>query len=157
MRRKDREITSLDEIIAVLGRNQVGRLGLCLDGKPYVVPLNYGFLYEGGKLTICFHGAKSGLKLDILERNPQACFEVDGAHKLITGNDPCESSFEYESVIATGLAKICESAEEKSLGLSKLLLNLGVEPPSGYPDAVLEKTAVFKLEVETITGKKHLA
>ncbi|MDR1640443.1 MAG: pyridoxamine 5'-phosphate oxidase family protein [Clostridiales bacterium] len=157
MRRKDREITSLDEIIAILKRNQVGRLGLSLDGKPYVVPLNYGFLHEGGKVSIYFHGAKSGLKLDIIRQNPCACFEVDGSHKLITGDDACEASFEYESVIATGLAKICESSEEKSLGLSQLLLNLGIEPPSKYPDAVLEKTAVFKLEVETITGKKHLA
>ncbi len=43
MRRTDREITDRVEIEEILGSCITLRLGMCRDGVPYVVPLNYGF------------------------------------------------------------------------------------------------------------------
>ena len=43
MRRKDREIKEFDEIIDVLSRCKVLHLALISDGKPYAVPVNFGF------------------------------------------------------------------------------------------------------------------
>ncbi len=50
----------------------VGRIG-CTDGKnPYIVPVTY--VYDGGYII---GQTKEGLKLDIMRKNPNVCFEVD--------------------------------------------------------------------------------
>lgn len=42
MRQKDREVTELQEIIAIMRRCDVCRLALNDEGYPYIVPLNFG-------------------------------------------------------------------------------------------------------------------
>ena len=44
-------IESREEMERILSEETVGYLGLSMNGKPYVVPLNYG--YVGGKIS--FH------------------------------------------------------------------------------------------------------
>ena len=45
MRRKDREIVDITEILEIIGKADVLHLGL-FDGEyPYVVPLHYGYEY----------------------------------------------------------------------------------------------------------------
>jgi|SRR5688572_18446194 nitroimidazol reductase NimA-like FMN-containing flavoprotein (pyridoxamine 5'-phosphate oxidase superfamily) len=50
----------------------VGRIGVSDNGRPYIVPVT--FVYDG-KAIIC--QSREGMKLEILRRNPQVCFEVD--------------------------------------------------------------------------------
>ena len=60
MRRKDREVTDMGRIIAILDQARIVHLGL-IDGEaPYVVPLHYGYTLEDGKLTFFMHGATEG-------------------------------------------------------------------------------------------------
>ena len=124
MRRKDREITGLAEIMEILSRCQVCRLGMCQKGMPYVVPLNFGVEREGERLVLYFHGAREGKKLDIIRENPQVCVEFDGEHRLLEGETACAHSFAYESVIGFGKAGILESHEEKAQGLAAILRSL---------------------------------
>lgn len=50
----------------------VGRIG-CTDGeKPYIVPVTY--VYDGEYII---GQTREGLKLDIMRKNPNVCFEVD--------------------------------------------------------------------------------
>ena len=50
----------------------VGRIG-CTDGnKPYITPVTY--VYDGKNII---GQTKEGLKLNILRKNPNVCFEVD--------------------------------------------------------------------------------
>ena len=67
MRRKDREITDLNEIIKIVSECDVLHLGMCDNGVPYVVPVNFGFTYEDETFTFYVHGAASGKKIDILK------------------------------------------------------------------------------------------
>ena len=69
---KSREM-SRDEAERFLKEHPYGRLGLCLEGEPYVVPVAYG--YEEGK--IYFHSARQGRKLDFIRGNSRVCFQVD--------------------------------------------------------------------------------
>ena len=46
MRRRDREVTELNEIIHILDSGKVLHLGLVDQGKPYIVPMNYGYVME---------------------------------------------------------------------------------------------------------------
>lgn len=63
---------SNEEIEEVLKRNVLGRIG-CSDGqKNYVVPVNYAY---DGKFIIAH--SMMGLKIEMMRKNPQVCFEVD--------------------------------------------------------------------------------
>ena len=51
MRRKDREITDIDKIEAIIASARYMHLGMFDDEFPYIVPLHYGYQMEKGKLT----------------------------------------------------------------------------------------------------------
>ena len=60
------------EIDNLLLSQSVGRIG-CTDGKkPYIVPVTY--VYDGKNII---GQTREGMKLDIIRKNPNVCFEVD--------------------------------------------------------------------------------
>lgn len=60
------------QIDNLLLSHSVGRIG-CSDGKkPYVIPVTY--VYDGKDII---GQTKEGLKLKIMRKNPNVCFEVD--------------------------------------------------------------------------------
>ncbi|MDR1249630.1 MAG: pyridoxamine 5'-phosphate oxidase family protein [Treponema sp.] len=156
MRRNDREITDIEEKLEIIRRCKALRLGLSEQNQPYVVPLNFGFDYKDGILTLYMHGAKEGKKMDILNRNKQVCFEMDGAHALIAGKTPTEHSFAYESVIGFGTAEILEKDDDKTYGLNLLMQHqTGEEREHAYPPEQLKGTLVFRVKVSSFTAKRH--
>jgi len=60
------------ECFRLLAREPVGRLGVVLDGRPFIFPVNY--LLAGESIVFL---TDAGTKLDALSRSPVA-FEVDG-------------------------------------------------------------------------------
>ena len=70
MRRKDREVTDPAAIRQILDSAKVMYMGLSDLGEPYVVPLNYGYTLENGILTLYFHSAPAGRKMESLKENP---------------------------------------------------------------------------------------
>ena len=78
MHRPEKEIRDRGEIEAVLREAEVGRLGTCSGGEPYVVPLQ--FAYHDGRVV--FHCARRGKKLENIARNPRVCFEVDSGEVI---------------------------------------------------------------------------
>ena len=46
MRRTEREITDLNKIKEIIENNQCCRLGFIDHGSVYIVPLNYGYIYN---------------------------------------------------------------------------------------------------------------
>ena len=77
MRRRDREVTDSNEIIHILDTGKVLHLGLVDQGKPYIVPMNYGYILEGNKLVFYLHGALEGRKLDIIRNNSDCCVQIE--------------------------------------------------------------------------------
>ena len=59
MRRKDRELSGRENIEPILQQCKVCRIAMIADGKPYVIPMNYGYTWGEDGLTLYFH---SGLK-----------------------------------------------------------------------------------------------
>ena len=152
MRRADREVTGFHEIADILRRADTIRLGLHGAPYPYVVPLSFAMEAGEGKVVLYFHGAKEGLKHDLLARNPHVCVEADIFHGYAEA--PGGVTTQYESFIGFGTA-VRVYGEEAAKGLDLLLARCGCEGYT-YDAAALEGTAVYKIELESFTGKRNL-
>ena len=65
MRRKEREITDPEKIEEFISGEQILRVAFYDEGDIYIVPVNYGYLYENDKYSFYFHGAKAGRKYEL--------------------------------------------------------------------------------------------
>ena len=146
MRRKDREISDLGEIESIIQRADICRLAFCDRGKPYVVPLCFG--YRQGALY--FHSAREGRKLDMIRNNRLVCFEMDIDQELIRSIDRC--SMRYRSVIGSGLARIVEERDDMAEALDLIMRHYRQETFI-YSKETLESTVIIKVEIEELTGK----
>jgi len=154
MRRSDREITSKSEIIEIIEKCDVCRLAFSDNNVPYIVPMNFGYEYKNGKLTLFFHGTNEGKKYDIMSKNPAACFEMDCSHKLIEADEACNYSMEYESVIGNGSIYFCTDKSDKIHALKQLMKKYTSDKEFAFPDHALESVTVFKLDVSEFSGKR---
>ena len=156
MRRKDREITDIDEKIDIIRNCKVCRLALSDNDAPYIIPLNYGFDFKDGVLNLFFHSAKEGKKIDIIRKNNKACFEADCDNKLITASKACNHGYSFRSIIGFGAIFIIENKDEKIDGLNKIMkhqTNKNFE--YNYSENELNGVAVYKMVVNEFTGKKR--
>jgi len=154
MRRNDREITDQAELFGIIEKCDVCRLGLSLDGAPYVVPMNFGCEYGGGALTLYFHCAREGKKLDIIRRNPNAFFEADCSHKLIDAPDACGMTMEYESVMGSGVVSIVADPDEKARGLALIVHRYSPGKHVSFTERELASVEVLKFEAAELSGKR---
>ena len=60
MRRADREVTDVNEIIDIIDHCKVCHIAM-MDGEwPYLLAMNFAYSYEDGQLIIYLHSAKEG-------------------------------------------------------------------------------------------------
>ncbi len=153
MRRRDREITNKSEIQEILERGIVCNIAFHGEEWPYVVPVNYGFLYDGG-LVLYFHGANQGKKLDLMEKNAKVAFSIGQNYDIIRGPDACSYSMNYESVLGYGTLSLVTDDSEKQRGLDSLMIHCGYEGEIKYTPGVFARTAILKLTVDSFSVKK---
>lgn len=154
MRRSDREIKDMKDMIEVMERCDVCRLALNDDGYPYILPLNFGMQVEDGQVVLYFHGAMAGKKYELFARDNRVSFEMDCAHRLVTESDTGNCTMEYESVIGRGHVEMIPD-DEKYEALLILMRHYRKED-FPFNKAVMPQTKVFKLVVEEMTGKKRM-
>lgn len=153
MRRKDREITEFDDIIAIIKKCDVCRIALNDDEYPYILPLNFGLAVKDKTIELYFHGATEGMKYDLIQKDNRASFEMDCGHELVTELEggSCKCTMAYESVIGQGHIEML-SDEEKYDALCILMRQYHHEELH-FNEEVMPSTRVFKLVVERVTGK----
>ena len=129
-----RELTQ-EENERLLRKHAHGRLGLCVAGEPYVVPVAYG--YSEGQ--IYFHTAKSGKKIDFISKNNRICFEVDEWEKA------------WASVICYGRIALRDDFEAKKRGFQLLT-------GQSLPEDRIKSTRVYIgiIDIEEMTGRCSL-
>lgn len=156
MRRKDREVKEKDEILGIIQRCLICRLGLVdTDGKPYIVPLNFGYL-DDEQLTFFFHSAKSGRKIEVLRENPFVAFEMDCDHRVISAETACGHSFDYQSVMGLGKVEFVAEPDEKLKGLQAIMRHTAGLQEAEFTERDLDRVLVLKLTVTEISAKRHL-
>lgn len=77
MRRSDREVTDVNDIQSIIDKCDVVRIAINDDTYPYIIPVNFGYEFNGGRLTLFFHSSTEGYKHKVIEKNNHASFEMD--------------------------------------------------------------------------------
>lgn len=152
MRRK-KQALSQEACSAILKKGTSGVLAVSGDQDyPYAVPLSY--VYDGAK--IYFHCAKSGHKLDAIQKNKKVSFCVIDQDQIV----PKEYTSYFRSVIAFGTIRIVESQQEKREAIEKLALkyapNDSAENRQKTIDKEWEPLCMLEMAIEHMTGKEAI-
>jgi len=154
MRRKERQITEINEIESIIQKADVCRIALADGTNPYLVTMNFGYA-GGSEKRIFFHCASEGRKLDIIRKNNYACFEFDIGHNLYTGEKACDFGMNYESVVGWGNISIVTSRSEKITGLNQIMSHYTGKNDYSYDDdSILDRMLILRLDISTMTGKR---
>lgn len=150
--KREYQITNEAEIRQILDTANVLHLGLAVEGEPYVVPMNYGFTLEEGKLTLYVHSAVKGKKLDMIQANPKVYFSIDTDRIPFEGKVPCQYGLSYRAVSGWGKAAIVEDVEEKKQAMTTLMKTQTGKDFS-FEDRLVSIVAVIRIDVAEFTAK----
>jgi len=149
MRRKNNEIKDREKIDTIIKNSEVCRLALSLNDIPYIVPVSFG--YDGQNLYL--HTATEGKKITHFEQNNNVCFEFEQNGKLVTGEKACDWTYHYESVIGFGEIYELKEKGEKEYGLNQIMQQYSGNDSWEYEEKDLKRTRVWKIKIESLTGK----
>lgn len=155
MRRKDREVTSYEKMLEIVGSCDCCRIGLVDEDGAYIVPLNFGYEEKDGELILYFHGAKEGKKIDLIKDQATASFEMDTKHELVEGNVPCAYSYLFRSVMGKGKIELLEDYQEKVHGLLSVMAHYSDKTDWSFPEKMVNSMAVIRLTVREWSCKEH--
>lgn len=156
------EIKDKKLIDDILEESEFGTLAICVDNKPYSLPLNYVQVGD----EIFFHGAKKGKKIDIMKENCSASFSVVDSYSVLPSYFSTDdgraspATHMFKSLILDGKIEFIDSFEQKVVALEALMKKYQKE--GGYKplnDEIHKKivgaTAVYKLVPNSISAKFH--
>ena len=152
--RREREVTDPSRICEILDKSMVLHLGMVDGDEPYVVPMNYGYTMEDGKLTVYLHGALWGRKLDIIRVNPKVFFSLECDVVPFAGDIACRYGTTYASVMGRGTAEILTDVDEKKKGLS-VLMKTQTGKDFTFEDKMVSIVSVIKIDVAEYTAKER--
>ena len=152
MRREDRKLFTIEEIEAIIKKADVCRIALVDGALPYMVTLNFGYK-SGSPAVLYFHCANTGRKLDIIEKNNTACFQMDVDHELTTGKSACGYSMNFKSIVGYGKIYKVIDKNEKIEGLNYLMKQYSDRSDFSYEEKMLKMTTILKLEIDELTAK----
>lgn len=159
MRKKEKEITDRDEVLSVLRRALIIRLAMAGRDGPYVLPVNFGHElpeHGDGWGVLYVHCSHKGRKMEMLRSDPRVCFEAETDVAVVPPRDPsnaCDFGMRFRSVVGFGTAEILTGPEDVRHGLDVLMAHYS-DQAYDYPDTVLRKTAILRIPIESLTGKK---
>lgn len=154
MTKREREVTDIQEILAILDKCKVVHIGLTDKDQPYIVPMNYGYTYEDQQLTLFLHGAVKGYKYDLIKANPKVCFEMECDVMPFEGKVACQYGMVYSSIIGKGTAEIVEDVEEKKRALS-ILMKTQTGKDFAFNEKLVSIVNVIEIHVMEFTAKKR--
>ena len=145
------EIKDPGELISIIQKAEVCRLGLCDKGVPYIVPVNFG--YQEGCLY--FHSSRKGKKIKLLKKSPEVCFQVDSDIEVCPAEKACKWNVKYRSVIGYGRAEFVNDFIEKKKALS-IIMDHYIESNKSwiFNKEKVQAAAVIRIKITQMTGKK---
>ncbi len=154
MTRREQQVTDINEIIEILEKSKVVHVGMIDGDEPYVVPMNYGYIFEDEKLTIYLHGARRGRKIDAIKANPKVFYEMCCDITPFEGEVACKYGITYASIMGRGLATLVEDVDEKKKALS-ILMKTQTGKDFQFEDKLTTVVSIIKIDTLEFTAKKR--
>jgi len=145
----------LENILAILDQCEVMRVGLSVGDQPYIVPMNFAYEVIDGRVSIYFHCASEGKKLDMIAKNSNVCFEADCSHKILKADSDiaCAWSAEFQSIMGEGTIAAVTVEPQKIAALDLIMKRYGFQGKPTYKSQRVEATTILKISVASMTGK----
>ena len=150
--KRERQVTDPQQILHILDTAKVLNLGLSVNDEPYVVPMNYGYIMEDGKLTLYLHSAVKGKKLDMIQANPRVFFSMDCDRMPFEGRVACQYGLVYSSIMGSGTATLVDDVEEKKRAMS-ILMKTQTGGDFTFEDRLVTIVTVIRIDVAEYTAK----
>jgi nitroimidazol reductase NimA-like FMN-containing flavoprotein (pyridoxamine 5'-phosphate oxidase superfamily) len=148
---KKRDLTFKPELESIIRKCEVCNLAMVdPEGKPYVLPMNFG--YEDDHVYL--HSAQTGLKVDILKQNPDVCVSFSADHKLRWVNEEvaCSWGMSYRSVLAYGKVEFIDDYDKKEEALKVIMKNYS-EMEFTFNAPAVKDVLVFRVKIEKLHGR----
>lgn len=150
--RRKKQALSIGECEKILREGTSGVLAVNGgDGYPYTVPLSY----ISSKDKIYFHCARSGHKIDAIQRDEKVSFCVIGQDHVM----PEQFTTYYKSVIVFGKIKIIDDEAKKRSVLKRLCGRYAPSVPDDQIQREIEAhwstLCILELSIEHMSGKKY--
>ncbi|ONI37804.1 MFS transporter [Candidatus Epulonipiscium fishelsonii] len=155
MRRKDREVTNIEEIYKVIDECSCCRIGFYDEGEVYILPMNFGYSVCDNSTILYFHTAKEGRKIGLIEKSENVGFEMDTGNKLNVAEVACSCSTSFKSIIGSGAISFVNDKTEKEFALQKIMSQSTKKDGWKFDDKMLESVCIFKILVNKMTCKVH--
>ena len=126
--------------------------GIAVDNVPHIVPLNYGYTMEDGRLTLYMHSAVKGNKLELLRQNPNICFELDCDLVPFEGKVACQYGLSYCAISGRGEAVLVEDVAEKMEAMS-ILMKTQTGKDFTFNERLVSIVAVIRVDVTEYAAK----
>lgn len=150
---KSRVITLQEEIERIIKKCDVCYVAMVdLDGKPYVIPMNFGY----NKNCIYLHSSQNGQKIDILKQNNSVCVSFSTDHLLRWQSEKvaCSYSMKYRSVLAYGKVEFVTEQEDKIVALNQIMKHY-TDKEYEYSDPSVKEVMVFKVNIHKLEGRAY--
>ena len=171
VRRKDREV-DLDQAYEIIDKSDFGVMSMSgQKGIPYGVPLSFA---RKGRI-LYFHAALDGRKAELIRENPSVSITFVSKNKVpeLFSNQELDEvvkkdknvghllgskvfTTEFESAVISGKAVLLGEDEDRIAGLRIICEKYTPDKMKYFQyavDASLKVTAVYKIEIEEISGK----
>ncbi len=155
MRRRDREVTDLTEILKIIDACEILRLGLADGAVPYIVPVNFAYTFDGETLCFYIHGAKAGRKYALMQQCGVCAFEMDMSLQMECIPERGDVTMRYKSVMGTASVAFLEGEEKQDAMDNIIMQRHEMTRNFAYNRHALDRTAVAKLTVMEIRAKMN--
>ena len=157
MRRSEREVTDAAKIDGIIRRCECVRLGFVDGDEAYIVPVNFALAEEDGKRVFYIHGAQEGRKAALVREKGRCSFEMDCSHEVLSAEEACDYSYYYQSVMGKGNIAFVDDLAKKAAALNLIMGQYSGKSNWNFPDIMLQRTGILRLEVTDISAKEHMA
>ena len=152
IRRRDKEITSLDEMKSILKTAKYVTLAMCMNDEPYLVTLSHG--YDQERNCVYFHCADEGKKINILNANGLVWGQALTDLGYVQG--ACDQL--YATTQFRGRVTFVEDISEKEHALKVMIESLDKNPEKIMkkqlkPESI-QKVRIGRIDIDYMSGKK---
>lgn len=152
IRRKEKEISDKNEMLAILNEAKYVVLAICKDNEPYLVTLSHG--YDRERNCIYFHCAKQGKKVDIMKEQNK----VWGQALLDKGYVHGSCDHLYATTQFMGRVTFVENIDEKKHALEVMINALDDDPQKvlekQLPVESIKGVQIGRIDIDYMSGKK---